>query len=708
MSNRDLSPTGGRLPREPLRSALHLLSRVDPTFVLFVLSALLFLPMLLQGKVLFWADYFLHFEPYRSFTRESFWHNEIPLWNPYVSGGMPFVGNLQSAVFYPLNLLYLLLPTHQAFGVSAMAHVYLFGFGMYQLLRSWGLGKFGGLCGAVSVMLGGCTVCHVEYPTVLCAAVWLPWLLLLIDRGLAGNRRAQLVFPLVLATQLLAGHLQIAVMSFFVVVAYWIFRVRTNTGQSGNGTASATLPLCLGVVAGMLLALPQLLPTLETLVNSARAETSFKFASIYSLPPWQLTTLLLPNAFGNPTRSFFWGEANFWELAAYTGLIGWLFVASALQSSVRKETRFFFWVACVSLLIALGKFTPVYGLLYRFVPGFESFKGPGRFLYLFTFSLSVLIGLGADRVAGTMGEKRTGFHKKTTSLLVTIAGAMATLLLGRSLLLPSIARFLRWQFHRIEASAKLGEFPRLSEGVYTLWLQDLIVALLLVVAVFLANRLARAGTLPAQGWKVGLLGIIVVDLLAFGMGVNPWTEPSLYTGESSVATFLQSHRGDFCLLTRPSLLLHTWGKYVPFVRPVSTDPSTLTGLRESLAPNRAMRYHLRDLEGYDPLKPAASMRRVEALNRALDSQKDVAPLTAAGVRFVIAYNEGLTVEGLKAVHRREGIEVYENLRWQSKLVPPDQAKTYSPQCFRLGMFLALVTWMLWLAVRIGAPQTSTV
>ena len=48
----------------------------------------------------------------------------LPLWNPYIYGGTPFVGGLQSAIFYPLNLIYLIFPIHVAINYSIILHVF--------------------------------------------------------------------------------------------------------------------------------------------------------------------------------------------------------------------------------------------------------------------------------------------------------------------------------------------------------------------------------------------------------------------------------------------------------------------------------------------------------------------------------------------------------------------------------------------------------
>ena len=79
------------------------------------------------------------FYPWRLFAAQTLRAGWLPLWNPHQFCGTPFVANSQSAVFYPFNLLFVLLPVVRAFGVSVLVHLTLTGWFMYGFLRSPGL-----------------------------------------------------------------------------------------------------------------------------------------------------------------------------------------------------------------------------------------------------------------------------------------------------------------------------------------------------------------------------------------------------------------------------------------------------------------------------------------------------------------------------------------------------------------------------------------
>jgi hypothetical protein len=46
--------------------------------------------------------------------------------------------------------------------------------------------------------------------------------------------------------------------------------------------------------------------------------------------------------------------------------------------------------------LALGGYNPIYSLLVKFVPGFNLFRVPARWLVLYAFGAAMLAGIGFD------------------------------------------------------------------------------------------------------------------------------------------------------------------------------------------------------------------------------------------------------------------------------------------------------------------------
>jgi hypothetical protein len=155
------------------------------------------------------------------------------------------------------------------------------------------------------------------------------------------------------------------------------------------------------------LAAVQLLPTYEFAGLSARSGgVSYEFATMDSFAPVHFLTFLMPNLFGNPANATYWKSTQvwqFWELCGYVGIgpLMLVFFSSAKKRSCESSSgssglRWFFLVLWVlSLFLALGKYNPVYRLIYL-LPGFHHFRIPAQILYLHVFSLAVLAGMGLD------------------------------------------------------------------------------------------------------------------------------------------------------------------------------------------------------------------------------------------------------------------------------------------------------------------------
>lgn len=56
------------------------------------------------------ADVVRQIYPWRHLAIDNFREGNMPLWNPYAFSGTPLSANLQTAAFYPLNILFFLFP----------------------------------------------------------------------------------------------------------------------------------------------------------------------------------------------------------------------------------------------------------------------------------------------------------------------------------------------------------------------------------------------------------------------------------------------------------------------------------------------------------------------------------------------------------------------------------------------------------------------
>ena len=96
------------------------------------------------------SDPVFQFEPWRFFIKQQLWKGVFPFWNNLNSSGMPLYANGQSAVLFPLNFIYYLLPASISLNLIPLLKVYLLLFFSYLYIRSLKISKkvslFGGFC----------------------------------------------------------------------------------------------------------------------------------------------------------------------------------------------------------------------------------------------------------------------------------------------------------------------------------------------------------------------------------------------------------------------------------------------------------------------------------------------------------------------------------------------------------------------------------
>jgi len=374
-------------------------------------------------------DVFTYFYPYREHAAEALRTGRFPLWNPYLFLGAPFFANIQTAVLYPLNAVYLLMePVTRALNASILLHVMLLAMFTYAFARiSVGLGRWGAFAAAAVFSLGGFVGAQVSHINQLNAAAWLPLILLLFDR--AWRRRSAtwaMLTGLAVGVQLLAGHTQESYLSLAALGLYALFLALSemrSRGAEGQGRKllrtlappllrSSALLLVIGAV-GAGLAAVQLLPTLELSGLSIRGGgMSYQAATSFSLEPWNLPAALLPNYMPDAQLAG--------EFVGYVGLAALALAAFAVFRG-RRDPRVWFLAlfALLALSLALGRYNPLYFLAYHVVPGFRLFRVPARWLFLYSFGVALLAGLGLDMLE-TRFLKENGFLRPVVVAILVV------------------------------------------------------------------------------------------------------------------------------------------------------------------------------------------------------------------------------------------------------------------------------------------------
>ena len=336
------------------------LKRSDYLLDLSILALLLLLPLLLYApvalgtKTLLPVDtLFLH-EPYRAeadalgidypqnhlvadlilenyawkrFLVEAIRNRDLPLWDPYIFAGHPFLANGQHSGLYPLSIIFYILPLWRAYGIFAWLQLGLAGVFTYIFARALGIRRLGGLIAGITFQFSGyMLVSSVPHPMNVAGASWLPFILAMVEliiqqRPALGQRPATLPWALLGATglgcQMLVGHAENTGFVLLVTGAYAAWRLAHSYARSlktkgkskwvaeAKTLARPTLWLAMMLVLGLALGAVQFVPLYEVVSTSFRggeAAASLQDVLGWAYPKRRLITFAILYFFGSPAH----------------------------------------------------------------------------------------------------------------------------------------------------------------------------------------------------------------------------------------------------------------------------------------------------------------------------------------------------------------------------------------------------------------------
>ncbi|MDI6784693.1 MAG: YfhO family protein, partial [bacterium] len=104
-------------------------------------------------------------------------------WNPYSFSGIPIFADPQSGFFNPIHLiLFGLLNPGIAFGIDLALHFLLAGWFTYLFIKHLGTSRFAAILAGICYMFSGFLVPKILLPPLVFSAIYLPFLLLSIER----------------------------------------------------------------------------------------------------------------------------------------------------------------------------------------------------------------------------------------------------------------------------------------------------------------------------------------------------------------------------------------------------------------------------------------------------------------------------------------------------------------------------------------------
>jgi hypothetical protein len=537
---------------------------------------------LARPQNLFSNDGITLFYVFLSYARETVRNGQVPLWNPYIYAGAPFLGNPLTAVFYPYSIFVYLLPLNVGIAALYLANLMTAGLGTYLLLRRpLDLTPTASLFGSLSWMLSGSIVGFLHYSNSNVWA-WMPLVLYLVDVLVSKGGRAWAVYlGFAFAACILGGNPEVTFIVGIFAAAYCILlvlvRFKSNRSKGFLFKRIELFAVACSIALG--LAAVDALPAYEYaelsyrkfIFETAPAGTSFALSTI--LKTHNIAALFYPNLFISPLFNYVY-KYNDWianTYAAYCGIIALAIVPIGVRFGKWTARKAFFVGALLfSLAYSFGepiKLTPLYLL-----PVLNYVLAP-RFLSIFCFCTVVLSAISLDAIMSgkITGEKISRYVLAVLFCFIAGTAALIVFLLGNE--------GLR---HLVDTSPSaiypLEVFPSLGFGNYLkLIIVEFVLSLSVLTTAFIVlGRLVKL----RKGRSVILLRgalilLVLSNLFFYALPYNSQADQSLAYPRSGLTDFITSTVGNY----------------------------RIAQLSHELPLNAPMQYRVQSVEGYDTLMP---------------------------------------------------------------------------------------------------------
>jgi hypothetical protein len=491
---------------------------------------------------------------YFSFARAMLRNGQLPLWTPYTYAGAPFIGNPQSAVFYPYSLFVYVLPLNSGIVLFIVANLVTAGFGMYLLLRrSFTLRLFPSLFGAYSWMFSGSVMAFLYYRNSS-VIVWWPLVMLFAHRLAIKGKAADVAYlALAMSASILGGHAEVTAVLVPFITAYFLVLLLMRRQRQESLTSLLNNVAKFMVAGGLAIGIAsiQLLPALEYaqssyrlfLLDSAAAHGS-SFALNSTIDLSCLPALLYPTIFTSPLFNyeyvFGWMNRTY---AAYPGIIAIALVPVGLFYR-RRDARMWFFSAASLLSLWYAFRWPFAPASIYLLPLFSNVN-PGCFFHVACLCTIIAASVSVEAIVSRSEMNRHGVSRVLFFTLVSFYAISSTVIA----LVVSDA-FLRSKVDSLPSMIlPLKVFPTLSFGAYLAFvgIEVAISIAILTAGICVMCRLARVGKkkLTAILLRTMLIALVLCNLIFYAAPFNSQSDASFVYPASDLVSFLTDSAGTY-------------------------------------------------------------------------------------------------------------------------------------------------------------------
>jgi hypothetical protein len=532
--------------------------------------------------------------PWDVFDRHAIHSGIFPAWNPLVLSGTPYFANSQSGLTSVFNIPLWILPLNYALGLVAWIKLLVGAFGAYLLVRELRLGFWPGVLAGVSYSLCAFNVTWLGHQTPVATTVWLPWLVLVLERVLRRGRGSDLLaLALLSALAMNGGHPGTETHIMGGAALYLLVRAGTIESLPKADRLRRVGLSIIAIVLGVMLMAVVLIPVLKA--SPGTAGQTLRAGGGFTLPGSALKTALFPGWWGRPSEGNAGGPINYVERTLYVGTVALLLcgLGLAFRSEWRRKLPFAA-IGIVGLGVPFG--VPILHTVVVHLPAFSSVTD-ARAIVLFEFAVAVLAAFGLQAIIDSPVDARRRAWLIVGSAAVAVVAAVIAVDPSLHDIRTTINHFRTG--HDFATSSVLA---LTSIGWFSLF----------VLAIATVVTLRFRARISGRSAAAVLVLVAAVDMYHFAAGFQPIGPASrLVPPKTAAITYLQRHGNGYRVF----------------------------GTSGALDVDFSMNYGLKDPSGYDPPQPTERYLRIWQLAN---------PAQSAAVEWAVSPD--LTATGLQAMN----------------------------------------------------------
>ena len=465
---------------------------------------------------------------FRSFWQQEFQRTgHVPLWNPYMFGGMPFIGAMHGDMFYPTSFLRIFFQAHTVLNITFALHLVLAGVFTYLFLRVIGTSWLAAVTGGLAYQLSGIVASQVSpgHDGKMIVSALFPLLLTGLVLGIKRRRmEGYALVALVVGLDILSPQLQMAQYSLIaagLLTLYLCFMDEERPATAKDRVVALGLAT-VAVALGFTLSLVQILPFVHNSPYSARVagNQGWLYATSYAMPLENIVDWLVPTFTGSSLTDTHWGSNGVKLHSEYVGAATLALALVGIMGPERRKLKLFLGgIGLLFVLVALGGHTPFYRLWYAIVPGVKVTRAAGMAFFIPTFVFCCWAAFGVERLErGEVGKLLTG--------LLIAAGLL--LLLGASGGLTAVAEVFAGD-----------RYPYVERNAGPIALGSSLSALV-VAAVAGLGLAVRSARLRAPAFAGLLILLVAADLFLNARRSFSWTPSATLYADDEILRHLQA------------------------------------------------------------------------------------------------------------------------------------------------------------------------